>query len=109
MQEWLITLIAWYVYCFLFLSFQGTLYKVVLQNNFPLTNLNNSCLVTLKIHEIVNGMLGTAVSVIHFIARTKGELMAANEDREAFGVVVLSILILHYNMYYFHFTLQEPC
>ena len=24
-------------------------------------------------------------------------------------VVVLSILILHYNMYYFHFTLQEPC
>ena len=25
------------------------------------------------------------------------------------NVVVLSILILHYNMYYFHFTLQEPC
>ena len=34
-----------------------------------------------------------------------------NNIREMYKgiVVVLSILILHYNMYYFQFTLQETC
>ena len=29
--------------------------------------------------------------------------------KQRISVVVLSILILHYNMYYLHFTLQETC
>ena len=37
-------------------------------------------------------------------------LPASHSTKELIrNVVVLSILILHYNLYYFHFTLQEPC
>ena len=45
----------------------------------------------------------------HIKFSLKGLKILHQEKRKAKTVVVLSILILHYNMYYFHFTLQEPC